>query len=246
MLVSTYFEAGEVNAWARYVTDGMIKSVTTKTEAEGTVLYMSVERANRFGGIDLFLERKNPITAIGLNLDCYTEQTVMPSEKIENLERYVPFGPTGFDRSRICAIVLLNDGYQLFDAIILNTDDGYYWEVPEYVPSGATVYIGVRYDGKIRTLPIEGSSKIGTAQVQKRRFNEIFLRVFDSGIPKVNGYYPAIRTPANNMNLSQALFSGDTSIYDSGYGDGVIEINQELPLPLNITAIFGKLKGSAI
>ena len=237
MLVSTYFEAGQVNAWARYVTEGKILSITTTNGAEGTYLNMLVERRVS-NGFERYIERKPPIAFLGGNLDSYTKTIIPADRRVTDIARLYS--------QAAAAIVLCDEGYQLFDVISHENGVDNEWEFPEYIPIGSTVYIGIKYVGVVKTLPVEGSSRIGTAQVQKRRFNEIFLRLFDSGIPKVNGDYPSIRVPENAMNTSQTLFTGDSSVHDSGYLDGSIEITQDLSLPLNISAIFGKLKGSAI
>jgi hypothetical protein len=206
---------------------------------------MSVKRreGSSSRSFDHYLEVKTAKTTLGSNLDCYMTMPVGADRLLVDLDRYTDL----FDGQ--IQIVVVNEedgelqGYQVFTDINIRNDE---YQLPEYVPVDATAYVGFKFGGKIKTLPVEGSSKIGTAQVQKRRFNEIFLRLFDSSIPLVNGVYPPLRRPESPMNYSQPLFTGDTATYDSGFNDGSIEINQALPLPLNITAIFGKLKGSSI
>ena len=245
LLASTYYLAGQVNAWHKVKTQGEVKSICTTQEVDGTALWITVKRRDgRFSNdFDHYLEVKMPKTTLGSNLDCYTTQEVDEDRLLVGLDLY-----NDLYEGVIQIVVVAEEdgepqGYQVFTDINIRDDE---YQLPEYVPVGATAYIGFKYDGKIKTLPVEGSSKIGSAQVQKRRFNEIFLRLFDSSIPLVNGVYPPLRTPESLMNFSQPLYTGDTSTYDSGFNDGSIEINQALPLPLNITAIFGKLKGSAI
>ena len=105
------------------------------------------------------------------------------------------------------------------------------------------VIVGLGYEALAKTLPQEGGNPGGTAQGTKRKWNRIFSRLAFSARPLLNGYRVVIddsEIPENSMNALDAILTGDYEVRDEGYEDGVVEIKQDLPLPTEVVALFGK------
>jgi len=234
IVTSTFFQGGNVNAWFRLDTADSILSITRSNEGAGTSLWMAVERADELGALFLSLEVKNADNISGYNLDNYAVRSSSVTGLITDLDHL-----NGYT----CGVVRVDeDGYT-----ILTSQQPINGQITvEEIGFNSTILVGIPYTATAITLPLEGSNNAGTAQVQRRRFNEVFLRLFNSGIPKINGQRPPLRTPATLMNNSQGSFTGDTALHQVGWDEGIITIMQDLPLPTNITAIFGKAKGSAV
>jgi len=124
---------------------------------------------------------------------------------------------------------------------------GFSSPLENWVESGDTVYVGLFYDNEFELLPYEGSSARGTAQVQKRRWNEVVLRLNNSAIPLVNDEVPQDRTPASPMGTGEPIVTSDVEYTELGSDDqGQLNIKQDRPLQSEVLAIFGKLRGSEI
>ena len=230
IITSTYYPDGEVNAWYRYSTYSRINSMTTTADISGVSLWVLVgeQEAGKFN-----LEVKKPDNIAGYNLDSHVIGFSDPTGLI-----------TGLDHldGKECSVVKINDN----GFTILQNRIPLAGEIQvESIGFDSQLIIGLPYTATMRTLDTEGSNNMGTALVQQRRFSEVFLRLYDSAVPKINGERPAIRTAETNMNDSQPLFTGDTKLHVSKWNNGVIEITQDLPLPTKISAIFGKVKGSS-
>ena len=226
---ATLYMPTKTNAWSKDTTQGQYLSITSTEGQSGSVLWQAVERNGR-----IILERRfNEADLVYLDSVIRKPYTGTVFDGLEHLN-----GLT-------CSVVALNSDNTeitiLPDAVPVNGEI----ELPNYL-SGLTIAVGLSYTAKLQTLPFEGSNQAGTAQVQRRRFSEVFLRLVNSGIPKIEGERPPIRTPDNLLNESQELFTGDTALHQAGYNNGIINIEQDLPLPTLITAIFGKAKGSNV
>ncbi len=106
---------------------------------------------------------------------------------------------------------------------------------------GSQVYIGLQYDNAFQLLPVEGVANRGTAQVTKRRWSQIYLRVNNSALPLVDGEPPKDRTPATPMGRGEPIVSDDIAYSELGTGKGDLLITQDKPLITEVVAIFGKV-----
>ena len=229
---STYFAALDKNGWFKEVTNGSYVGITTAEDTNGSSKWVLVQREDK-----LLLEEFTAFNELPIYLDSYI--VTQGAETINGLDH--------LEGQTVSVVALTSEGnedesYTLHpDRTVLNGEISL-----EYYAQNTPVAVGLAYTGRLVTNKLEGSNPQGTAQTQKRRFNEIFLRLFNSGIPKVNGERPPIRSPQSVMTISEPLYTGDSNTYDAGFNGGVIEIIQDKPLPCNISAIFGKAKGANV
>ena len=115
-----------------------------------------------------------------------------------------------------------------------------------WVQPGDIVYAGLFYDNNFKLLPVEVPTGRGTAQVTKRRWNEVILRLNNSSIPLVNGEPAQDRTPASLMGLGEPIVTSDAEFTELGSEQGELEVLQDRPIIAEVLAIFGKLRSSEI
>lgn len=100
--------------------------------------------------------------------------------------------------------------------------------------------VGISFRSKIVTNRPEGLSPSGTAQGLKKNWNKIFVRVAPGSRPLINGSRAPDRDPATPMNLGQGPAYEDIEVSNLGWTkDGTITIEEFLPVPLNVAAVFG-------
>jgi hypothetical protein len=112
---------------------------------------------------------------------------------------------------------------------------------------GSIAYIGLRYDNAFELLPVEGVANRGTAQVTKRRWNQIYLRLNRSAVPLVNGEPPKDRTPSTPMGRGEPIVSEDLPYSELGSNNkGKLLVTQDKPLITEVVAIFGKVSAREV
>ena len=103
------------------------------------------------------------------------------------------------------------------------------------------VYVGLRFSSAMRTLPLAAIGAQGELLHAKKRRNKIYVRLFESARPIINGDRPSTRSPATPMDTPEPFISEDVFVIDLGWEDnGEIEIEQDLPVPMNIINIMGE------
>ena len=106
--------------------------------------------------------------------------------------------------------------------------------------AGQVIEVGLNYTSIMATLPQITATQTGSNAADMKRFAKIFLRIFNSAKPIINGVRPATRFPQTPMDVRQDDISEDVQVADTGYDrNGVITVEQDLPLPLWINMIHG-------
>jgi len=106
---------------------------------------------------------------------------------------------------------------------------------------GLEIIVGLPYSSEMVTLPLVSPAPGGgsTAGWQKNR-NKVTLRMLESAMPIINGERPAERRPSTPMNTVEELRTLDVSVSTLGWDHyRFIRVEQDLPKPLVVTAIFG-------
>jgi hypothetical protein len=114
-------------------------------------------------------------------------------------------------------------------------------DLPQAFGEGTVFEVGLPYIGKLTTLPMDQVGKEGSAMVWKKRWNRIVLRVFESGVPRLNGQLLPVINPSTPMGYGQPLRTTDLSYRNLGWDDtGMIRIEQIEPVRTQILGIFGE------
>lgn len=238
----SWFPAREVLAWSQMNTDGFIASITTTNDSFGAATWFAVRRNG-----SLMLEIKESTSQNGIILDAHATYQFVPDGGLDDDQFYVP-GPAPLLERTYATVQQTSTEVTILDDSTVTFDD------PDYIVTTGNselanqlITVGIPYTATCVTLPLEvGTNPQGTAQVQKRRFSDIMLRLNNGGIPQINGVRPPLRAAGNNMDEGVPFIIGDTQLFVAGWNDGIITLVQDLPIPTHITAIFGKAKGNAV
>ncbi|ANS03922.1 hypothetical protein [uncultured Mediterranean phage uvDeep-CGR2-AD3-C191] len=107
-------------------------------------------------------------------------------------------------------------------------------------PNVTKAQIGLGFTSTLKTQRPEINTGQGTSQGTKRRYSEIFVRLYESLGVEINGDQLPFRSSADEMDSPPALFTGDKRVSNLGWDrEGRIEVKQTQPLPLQVSAIFG-------
>lgn len=110
------------------------------------------------------------------------------------------------------------------------------------VPFTGEFAIGFIYTGTLTTFETAGGNAKGTALGTKRRWNELYVRLLDSALPKIHGILPPDRQPETEMEVPEIITAGirDVKIRDLDWDDGAITITQDRPYPTHVLGMFGQ------
>jgi len=230
---SCYFKAIQANGWWRETTQGSFISAAVAEDQTGSSKYVLVDR----DGSGLYIEI----------YEASSSQPIYQDSYVRSVSTGVIQGLQHLEGKEVQIVVLDNDTvngdiYSIHPSLVVENGE----VTLEDWTIGKTVAVGLGYAAIAVTNDLEGTNPDGTALTQKRRFNEVFARVYESAMPILNGNRPPSRTPPDLMTNGVPLFSGDVSVYDSGYNKGVITVEQDLPLPTNISALYGKAQGNKV
>jgi hypothetical protein len=111
--------------------------------------------------------------------------------------------------------------------------------------SAATVVtVGLKYESKLKILPIEGGGIIGTSQVKTKRTSRVGIRVLNTLRFKHSSTDSDYQEKQCDENTVPLLFTGDVKfLLEQGYNfDGTFWIKQDRPEPLTILLLAPELK----
>lgn len=270
LALSTYDAQNNLLAWYEYITpngtqyagEGEIYSACVTQEYSGQALWVVVRRDSNFT-----LEIMEPEFLTRSFMDSYAvEEVEVISQRLGAYNTafssafsggYVDSETTKGVISGIGHLEGMTVGVVYSNA---NTDDGQisYEVLPDQIVQDGVIFVpntvsngsctvGIKYLGKAVTLPQDGGNPAGTAQGTKRKWNRIFSRLAFSAIPTLNGYRPVPEDkdiPISGNPLDASV-TGDYEIRNEGFDEGVVIIEQDLPLRTEVAGLFGKSQANA-
>ena len=111
--------------------------------------------------------------------------------------------------------------------------------------TGIRLSAGLPYTGKIVTLPPD----VPDSQIRswKKRWNKVWALMFDSKQPIINGIRPPDRTPSTPMDTVEPNVSTHYKTVNLHWDDfGQITIEEDLPVPMNVLAIYGEMGAESV
>lgn len=215
LLMLTYTPSQEVVGWHRHTTDGQFKDIAVISEDGPDQIVFIVQR-----GSDQFIEVYEPDLFMD-SLVSYSGSAVSSVSGLTHLEG---------------------------ETVQIVADSGVH---PEQVVSGGQISlnyaateitVGLKYTSTLKPTRYGANVGDGTSMGKIKRWNEIFVRLENSALPKINGQRPPVRSVDTNYGVAQPMTSEDVNVRNLGYDrDGNIEIVQDLPLPCHIVSMFGTL-----
>lgn len=219
IVACTYDREHEVVGWMRLVTDGEFLSMTKTDSVEGTVLWVAVRRNG-----NIRIEAIDPEESIWQ----FTDSWVRGMVGVDGLV-------TGLDHLEGLTVQVLVDGAIEPDQVVTGG------EITVLNTAGEFAVVGLEYEAEMTTLPLGQGNPAGTALGSLRRYSRIFVQLFDSALPRINGQLPPDRSPSTPMNTVQPNLTGDIDVRNLGRDNGGrVTITQNLPKKTMVTAIYGK------
>lgn len=106
--------------------------------------------------------------------------------------------------------------------------------------TGNIITAGIQIDSKIVTLPPD----VPQEQIRswKKRWNKVWALMHQSLPPIINGTRPPDRSPSTPMDTPEPLQSRAYKTVSLGWDDnGQVTVEENLPVPMNVLAIYGEL-----
>ena len=149
---------------------------------------------------------------------------------------------TGFDIYANQEVAVFHDG-QYYGNQYVSDSGGL--NVTE--PDVNTLTVGFPYTFEIQTFP-QASFDANSGLTAKKRYSKIGVRTLNTNPPIINGQRPPDRDPNYTMNLStNPPDLNDVDVVDlNNDGLAIVTIQEPLPLPVLITAIYGKLTSNQL
>lgn len=111
--------------------------------------------------------------------------------------------------------------------------------------SGKVIYAGKQISSIVKTLPPDAPD----SQIRSwlKRWNKIWALVWASAPPIINGTRPPDRSPSTPMGTPEPLTTGHFKAVTLGWDrNGQITIEENLPVPMNILALYGELSRESL
>lgn len=113
--------------------------------------------------------------------------------------------------------------------------------------TGEQLYAGISYNAKIVTLPLDSPKSDQQIRSFKKNWGKIWALMLDSKQPIINGIRPPERTPSTLMDTVEPSVTGHFKSVNLGIDDfGVITIEQDLPVPMFVLAIYGEFTAETL
>lgn len=255
MAVMTYNREQNINAWARYTTNGLFESVASIYGSPADQVWVSCYRT--FNGvakrtIEVFTTdpASFPNQVTNIMLDCATTQLIgIGSTQVTGLTNY----------ANVSGLTMILDGAE-YTGLTVNGSGVLVF--PTNVKASnfsSTFTIGFPYTGSLTPMKPVMQDQEGSSQGRKVRVSEVILRVRNSvsveyaGQPNPASFqeFP-LRSTDDNIGQAAPLNGGASN--PNGVGDfvlpgpwpdgnsfsGQINLQQSHPMPLTILAIFVK------
>lgn len=109
------------------------------------------------------------------------------------------------------------------------------------------VVAGLPVTAVMETLPFDALGQQGSLAEFYKRWSSIYLRMFGSGRPLINGQRPPDRTPSTPMNTREPDRTEDIFVTELGWSlPTVNRVEQDLPVALTVLAVYGKLTAESL
>ena len=223
MLSMTFEKDRKVSAWSPHSTLGLIQSLTILEEQGQSVVYALVLREStlrvlRLGRKEIFMDE-------------YVERGYAdPTDTVDRLDHLE--GDT---------IQVVGDGNLYPNAVVSGgeiTIDG---------PDASNFVVGLILPRLVETMLVDDIRGGQSTAASKKGWNRIYVRVFASILPLINGVRPPDRTPSSLMDAREPNRSQDVIVHNVGWDfEGTIKVEQNLPFNLVVTGIYGELSEESL
>jgi hypothetical protein len=214
----------KVASWSEHNTPGIIESfaVIPSPSTKNEIIYMVVKRI-----INSISTRTIEYLDSYLNVDCgLSANFSTPVSTLSGLDHLVG------------EIVDIVGDAAVYPQVVVDENGQV-----EIDPPAKDIEVGLHYDCYLKTLKPEIQSTQNTIQPCKKRWSQLWVKLVDTVGITLNGEVIPFRSSLDPMDEGITPFTGDKEMFNLGWeDDGVVTIEQKLPLPATVLSIFGRLE----
>jgi hypothetical protein len=224
----TYERSNNVWGWHSHNTKGTVLNIGAAASIDNSKMFLYVNRAQSPEVVN--------------SIDAYRRDDVLDGQVKVDLGA-PSLTVDGFD-------ALFNNEAGIGPAIVeVFADGNYMGEMTVTSPGRLTftspvssVQAGYSFSQKLVTLPLNKGGQNGASEPWFKGFNKLYVKIYDSFIPLVNGIRPPSRQPSTPMNQMQGKTTEVLEISQTGYElETRVTIEQDLPRKLTVIYIAGEL-----
>jgi hypothetical protein len=225
-LSCTYDTLNGVVGWGRHQTgagsDDKIMALASSKAPAQYALWAAVDRLGESGGV----------------YDPYIE-IIDPAEDEVYLDSYLKFtgsGLTSFTAAHLAnrTVSVVIDGIVHPDVDLDGSGNSGTLEF-----AGDVIYAGLGYTAKVETTPLDQGDPMNSARGFEKGYNKIYVGLYESAVPLINGQQPKVRVPQDNTGEQVPLVTDIVDVTNIGFSkEGTITIEQSLPVAMEVTGIF--------
>lgn len=223
MVSLSYNRSNDIYGWNSHSTAGTVLDCFSVEYLGTSSPFALISREDGFIDLELFGDKSK-------QMDSYIEQDLgSPSTVV-----------TGLDHLEGLEIQILGDGAVQPNKTVVSGS------VTLSTPA-TVVLAGRQFTPILRTLPISQLGSIGNNRTFAKGYSDIYIQVSESYIPLINGERAPERSPSTPMGQAEAPITGLIKVGGSGFDEeAIVEIKQDLPLPLTVLAIYGHLTADTL
>jgi hypothetical protein len=220
MAVLTYDRTADTVGWTRHTFEGMrILDASSATINGVSKIALIGQREDGTVEVSQASTTENPVY-----MDSYTS-TNYPSGDGRDA--------TGLDHLEGKEVQIVADGAVYPSQVVVSG-------VVSIGRDATQIYAGVQIKSKIVTLPPDTDN--GSLRSWKKRWNKVWALLHESNAPIINGVRPPDRTPSTPMDTAEPVSTGAFKTVNLGWDDlGLITIEEDLPVPMTVLAIYGEM-----
>jgi hypothetical protein len=171
-------------------------------------------------------------------------ETAAPVQYMDSwVDRSYPAGTTvvnGLEHLEGLTVQILTDGAVHPDRVVSGGEITLDW-------SANNVIVGLQFISEMSTLTSDMGSQRGTSRHAEKHWNKVYIELYNSALPIINGVRAPDRTPSTPMDTPEPVRTQIVQTVTLGRTkQGTINIKQDLPEPLNVVAIYGEMAQDSI
>ena len=140
----------------------------------------------------------------------------------------------GLEHLEGLTVQILTDGAVHPERVVTSGEVTLEWEA-------FVVDVGLQIISEMTTLTLDAGGPRGTARHTEKHWNKVYVEMFQSGLPIINGVRAPDRTPSTPMDEREPFRTEEIMTVTLGRTkQGAINIVQDLPVPLTVIAIYGE------
>jgi len=171
-------------------------------------------------------------------------EVAVPQQFMDSwVDRSYPGGSlvvNGLEHLEGLTVQVLTDGAIHPDRIVSGGEITLEWEA-------INVIVGLQFISEMTTLTLDQGGAQGTARHTEKHWNKVYVELYNSALPIINGVRAPDRTPSTPMDTPEPVRTQIVMTVTLGRTkQGAINIKQDLPEPMTVLSIYGEMAQDSV